>query len=217
MNGQNNVIKYFERTDCPSIYSVSECEYYMKMWYMRWMNVDFSNKDVLAVGCGDGGLERLVLDSFDVKSMTLVDASKTCVENAKRKCFDAEVFLADLLSNNPVPTSKKFDIIYSFDVMQYIPARNIIDVQIKLLDCLKDSGTIYHFGIPERKRRWLIRMDNWFTSHSLKNVFFPKDFVDGCSHWLKKKDFYSDAYKIMYFTPSLRLERFDVKIQKLGK
>jgi predicted TPR repeat methyltransferase len=215
MNGQNDVISYFERTDCPSIYSVSECEYHIKMWYMRWMNLDFADKDVLVVGCGDGCLERLILDSCNIKSLTLLDASKTCIESAKGKCPEADIIYHDLKANEPIPTNRKFDIIYSFDVMQYIPAKNIVGIQIKLLDKLKNSGSIYHFGIPEKKRRWITRLDNWFTSGSIKNFFFSKDFVDGCSHWLRKKDFYDKSYKVTYFTPSLRLERFDVRIQKI--
>jgi len=214
MNGLSDVVKYFERPDCPSIYSVSECEYHIKLWYMRWMNIDFTDKDVLAVGCGDGCLERLILDSFRVKSLTLLDASKTCVENAKSNCPEADVMYQDLITQEPIPTEKTFDIIYSFDVMQYIPADSIIHVQKKLLDRLNDYGEIYHFGVPEKKRRWMIRLDNWFTSGKIRNFFFSQDFIDGCSHWLKKKDFYSESYKVMYFTPSLRLERFDVKIQK---
>lgn len=213
-NGQRDRVEFFEESDCVSVKMISESENHMRLWYMCWQGIDFTAKDILVLGCGNGNLERLLLDSFKVNSITLMDASKTFIEIAQKRCVEAKVLCADLLTFDLDVFDKKYDIIYSFDVMQYVPVKHIIDVQNRLLKCLTDTGAIYHFGVPEKKRKWLFRIERWLTTGNFWQLFHTNDFVDKFSHWLMKKDFYSDGYSISFVSPSFRFERFDVQIKK---
>lgn len=55
------------------------------------------------------------------------------------------------ISNIP----KKYDYVFSFSFLQYIPAKDIGYLQSRIQDLLCDNAVIVHFSIPD-KRFWLV-------------------------------------------------------------
>jgi len=78
---------------------------------------------LLDLGCGDGNksyiFEKL---GFDV---TGIDASSTCIEQAKNKCPTSHFVCKKLQDKLPFPDNT-FDVIFSFSVFQYIDHESIL-------------------------------------------------------------------------------------------
>ena len=78
-------------------------------------------KDVLEVGCGDGFNSRIVKQN--VKNLTISDAEiifKDYFEKIKVKKWKTNFIINDFLNSK---INKKFDAIYSLDVLEHIPKK----------------------------------------------------------------------------------------------
>lgn len=206
--------EYFERKDCSAINLLRDTEYEIKLSYLKQVIGDFENKDILVLGCGNGKLERKLLDLYNVNSITLVDASKRYIRQAKSNCNEANCICTEFNKIDKRTFMRRFDIIYSFDVMQYLQSSEIKRLQLVLIYYLRGNGRIFHMGIPEKKRRFIYRIEQCITEHSLEKMVYPHDFIDNYSRWVEKKEFISERYNTLFLTPSLKFERFDVIISK---
>lgn len=214
MNNIESREEYFEDLNCSAIKSVMDVEYEIKFSYMKRIIQTFDNLDILVIGCGDGRLEKLLTDAHKVKSITLVDASRYCILQAQNRCNIADCICIDIAKINRHTFKHQYDIIYSFDVMQYLQPKEIRLLNSALIYYLRKDGHIYHFGVPEKKRKMLYRIEQCMTEHSIRKIIFPSDFIDKHSRWIEKKEFVSKRYNYTFLTPSLRFERFDVIISK---
>lgn len=206
---------YFEMEDCPSICMMSDYEYDGILAYLQWQGISFEKKDILSIGCGNGILEKKIMEKFDVGRFVLTDASEKLLKKAAFNCPHAEFFQFDCnkIKENNILGKQKFDIIYSVGVMQYLTDKVIKTLNSTMCKLLNKNGIIYHASIPDYRRRWLHRLDRAFIWHDYKRALPKYDFVDSYSRWIKPISFESNEYKTVYVTPSFRPERFDVIIK----
>jgi len=95
------------------------------------------NSSVLDIGCGPG----LYLKDFDKnKSLFGIDLNEKMLELAKRNSLNASLVKGDFLSYN---FDRKFNLIYSVGMLQYIPMSKIDSFIKKIYDSLEKDGILF--------------------------------------------------------------------------
>lgn len=102
---------------------------------------------VLDAGCGTGRYLRAFHECFPDRHYFGFDFSRQTVENYCRKQdIGAKFAVGDLLKSNPWP-GKRFDLVYSITVLQYIdPVR--IDQVIRHFSHAQEHGSILYLCFP---------------------------------------------------------------------
>lgn len=75
--------------------------------------------DVLEIGCGDASMSPIVLQC--ARSLTCIDADKKMIDHARK--YTNSAFKIEFLTANLAKSflNKKFDVIFSLDVLEHIP------------------------------------------------------------------------------------------------
>lgn len=123
----------------------------------------------------------------------------------------------DLRKFNSIDFKESYDLIYSFSVLQYLSDDEIIKLNKELLKLINDDGIIYHFDIPDRRKKYISRFNKKINlDGNIFNITNKKmDFKDKYSRWISMglfKDIRNADATIIY--PSFRFDRFEVKINK---
>lgn len=205
--------EYFGLSDCPSVLKVSEADIAGMSLHIIGAGVDLDGRRILSVGCGDGRIDAELLRHFTPSRVVLSDFSGKFLEDAGKRIPGAELFLSDAESL-PDGLSGEFDVIYSVNMAQYLTAPQIMKMNISLSKSLSEGGKIYHFGIPDSRRRFLFRINNAIVMKNAKYLLPRCDFIDSFSFWHRRNTFRAEGFTSHFLTPSFRWERFDAVLEK---
>jgi len=102
-------------------------------------------KNVLEVGCGDAFASRIVLQ--EVKKLTVSDFDPIFIRDILSR--NSNKWKLDTLNNDFVakPVNKKYDGIYSLDVLEHIEKKNEKKFISNIVSSLENSGVLI-FGMP---------------------------------------------------------------------
>ena len=103
-------------------------------------------KNVLEVGCADGWPSRIVRQN--VHKLTAIDFDPTFIKIAQRnnnKKFKIDFHVHDITKNSF--GNKRFDAIYSLDVLEHIPKKVETSFIKNIIKSLNNSGTLI-IGVP---------------------------------------------------------------------
>lgn len=106
--------------------------------------VDVRGKQVLDIGCGVGGIDVLLINTFGAAHVTAVDVEAPLVAKAKQtaqRAGLAEQITVELVTPGPLPFAQaRFDVVFSKDSMIHIQDKAQIYAEIKRV--LKPSGRL---------------------------------------------------------------------------
>lgn len=102
-------------------------------------------KNVLEVGCGDAFASRIVLQ--EVKKLTVSDFDPIFIKDILSR--NSNKWKLDALNNDFVakPVNKKYDGIYSLDVLEHIEKKNEKKFISNIVSSLENNGVLI-FGMP---------------------------------------------------------------------
>lgn len=92
--------------------------------------VDLKGRRVLDIGCGLGGIDRLIAENFSVAEVVGIDVEKSLIEEANRK--NAGKAVADrvrfeLVEPGPLPfPDASFDVVFSKDSILHVPDKDAL-------------------------------------------------------------------------------------------
>ncbi|MBR2734148.1 MAG: class I SAM-dependent methyltransferase [Selenomonadaceae bacterium] len=182
-----SLAEYFEQVDCPAVENLSASEVAGICLHIQ-SRVEIDGRKVLSLGCGDGRIEAALFDVARPKILTGVDISERHLKIARRRIFVAQYLTADELKN----------------------------LHAKLFDVLAADGKIFHFNVPDKRRKFLYRINNAVVMEDWKYLLPSRDFIDEFSRWHARSSFRAAGYRTKFFTPSYCLERFDALLQKIS-
>lgn len=138
------------------------------------LNMNFTaNDSILSMGCGDGILDKMLVDKFSIEKIYGFDFSKQKIRQAKNNnpigVYWVQSFMDDIKFN-------KYDInkMYSFSVMQYCPSESIYDFFKNQIEfAVKQNNNeviIYHGDVPDKNLA-----HNWYHMYRKDIVEKYKD------------------------------------------
>lgn len=214
MNGLDDAASYFNNINCPSVIKQTEYEIQRKIAYIKKFITTDSNR-ILVIGCGDGSIEYELNEKFHFNEICLVDFSPHLLYSAKKKIPNASVLLCDL-REELIHIKGEYDLIYSANVMQYLKESQIQKLNESLIRNLSCRGRLIHFNIPDKRRRFLYRINNSIIFNNIKYLSCKYDFIDIYSRWCNRSEFLMKGnWKTTFVTPSFDWERFDAIIERL--
>lgn len=104
-------------------------------------------KNVLEIGCGNGGVTRLIAQKTKGKIVG-IDISETTIKAAKdnlKQFSNVELFAVDLFD---FKTNQQFDFILLLDVLEHIPFSQHDGIIQRISELLEENGTVF-IHIPE--------------------------------------------------------------------
>ena len=113
------------------------------------MRLDFSDNEILDVGCGTGFYVGLWKNQIGVGHITGIDITNIAIENLKGKFPDAEFYRADVSSDADIAFligTKEFDVVSAFDVLFHIVDDNRYEKAIKNIHSMLKSNGIFVFS-----------------------------------------------------------------------
>jgi 2-polyprenyl-3-methyl-5-hydroxy-6-metoxy-1,4-benzoquinol methylase len=113
------------------------------------MHLDFSDLDILDVGCGTGFYVGLWKNQIGVRHITGTDITNIAIENLKVRFPDAEFYRADVSSDADIAfllRTKEFDVISAFDVLFHIVDDNRYEKAIKNIHSMLKPNGIFVFS-----------------------------------------------------------------------
>ena len=213
-NAALNLEKYFEQDDCPAVKNLSEAQVKGICLHVQ-SRVVLDELKVLSLGCGDGRMEEILLTHSRPKSLTCVDISERNLQIARRRLPEAEFICADL-RNFSASSLGTYDLILAVSVAQYLTAAELKKLHEKLFHILETGGKIFHFNIPDKRRKFLYRLNNAVVMEDWKYLLPSRDFIDEFSLWHDRKSFRAEGFTTKFFTPSYCWERFDALLKKIS-
>lgn len=113
------------------------------------MWLDFSDKEILDVGCGTGFYVGLWKNEIGVRHITGIDMTNIAIENLKEKFPDAEFYRSDVSNDADLAfliRTKEFDVVSAFDVLFHIVDDNRYEKAIKNIHSMLKSNGIFVFS-----------------------------------------------------------------------
>lgn len=102
-------------------------------------------RDVLEIGCGDAWASRIVKQT--VKNLTVSDFDTIFIDDAKKR-YDPDWPLTYLVHDmTKAPTKKKYDALYSVDVLEHIAPKDENKFLLNICNSLNQNGVAI-IGIP---------------------------------------------------------------------
>lgn len=108
---------------------------------------------MLDLGCGDGLIMRAMLFLRPDLHIDAIELSPKLTELAKINNPKSEIICGNVMGMDLTNIPKKYNYIFSFSFLQYIPAKEIIQLQSRMQDLLFDKGMIVHCSIPDKRFR----------------------------------------------------------------
>jgi 2-polyprenyl-3-methyl-5-hydroxy-6-metoxy-1,4-benzoquinol methylase len=108
---------------------------------------------MLDLGCGDGLMMQAMLMLRPDLHIDGIELSPKLTELAKISNPESEIWCGNIMDVDKINIPKKYDYIFSFSFLQYIPAKNIGQLQSLIQDLLVDNGVIVHCSIPDKRFR----------------------------------------------------------------
>lgn len=116
-----------------------------------------SNSKVLEIGCGNGGVTKLIANKNPTGKITAVDISQECISAAKdnlKKFNHIDYIISDM---SDFQSDTKFDIVILPDVLEHIPIEFHDNLFRVINDLLEEKGFVF-INIPEPKfLEWLTK------------------------------------------------------------
>jgi 2-polyprenyl-3-methyl-5-hydroxy-6-metoxy-1,4-benzoquinol methylase len=116
---------------------------------IKSMQLDFSDKQILDIGCGTGFYVGLWKNQIGVRHITGIDITNIAIENLKGKFPDAEFHRADISSDEDIAfliRTKEFDVVSAFDVLFHIVDDNRYEKAIKNIHSMLKPKGIFVFS-----------------------------------------------------------------------
>jgi 2-polyprenyl-3-methyl-5-hydroxy-6-metoxy-1,4-benzoquinol methylase len=143
-----------------------------------------SKLDILDFGCGDALIAEKI--SQNVAGIKICDITDAYLSSDRRENFDF-CLVDDLLTKY---SKQKFDVIYSFGVIQYLNVPNYEQVMLSLRHLLKPDGFIIHCNILDRHKMFeyyhrptsLKKMLKFIVSGGIRSYLTNQIWNDG-SRW----------------------------------
>ena len=82
-----------------------------------------------------------------------IELSPKLTELAKINNPESEILCGNIMKMEITNIPKKYDYVFSFSFLQYIPAGDIDHLQSRIQDLLFDNGFIVHCSIPDKRFR----------------------------------------------------------------
>ncbi|MGB7953814.1 MAG: class I SAM-dependent methyltransferase [Candidatus Nitrosopolaris sp.] len=117
--------------------------------WIKSMRLDFSDKDILDVGCGTGFYVGLWKNQIGVRHITGIDITNIAIEKLKGKFQDAEFYRADVSSDADIAfliRTKEFDVVSAFDVLFHIVDDNRYQKALKNIHSMLKPNGIFVFS-----------------------------------------------------------------------
>jgi len=108
---------------------------------------------MLDVGCGDGLMMHAMLMLRPDLHIDGIELSPKLTERAKINNPESEILCGNIMGMDISNIPKKYDYVFSFSFLQYIPAKDIGYLQSRIQDLLCDNGVIVHCSIPDKRFR----------------------------------------------------------------
>ncbi|MBE8952575.1 MAG: class I SAM-dependent methyltransferase [Quinella sp. 1Q7] len=209
-----SLAEYFEQVDCPAVENLSASAVAGICLHIQ-SRVEIDGRKVLSLGCGDGRIEAALFDVARPKILTGIDISERHLKIARRRLPEAEFIQADLRNFSAAPFGT-YDLVLAISVAQYLTADELKNLHAKLFDVLAADGKIFYFNVPDKRRKFLYRINNAVVMEDWKYLLPSRDFIDEFSRWHARSSFRAAGYRTKFFTPSYCWERFDALLQKIS-
>lgn len=206
--------KYFNQAECPAVENLSAVELKGICLHVQ-SRIKIDGLKVLSLGCGDGRIEETLLENSSPKSLTCADISERHLEIVRRRLPEVEIIQTDLRSFS-AEIFGTYDLILAISLAQYLTADELKNLHEKFFEHLTADGKIFHFNVPDKRRRFLYRLNNAVVMEDWKYLLPSRDFIDDLSLWHDRKTFRAASYSTKFFTPSYHWERFDALLQKIS-
>tara|TARA_B100001093_G_scaffold512934_2_gene583815 strand:+ start:17743 stop:18441 length:699 start_codon:yes stop_codon:yes gene_type:complete len=108
---------------------------------------------MLDVGCGDGLMLQAMLMLRPDLHIDGIELSPKLTELAKINNSESEIFCGNMMELDLINIPQKYDYVFSFSFLQYIPAKDIGHLQSRIQNLLVDNGVIVHCSIPDKRFR----------------------------------------------------------------
>ncbi len=120
---------------------------YVFLHKMKSMNNNFSNLDVLDIGCGTGFYIEL-WNKLNTRTISGIDITNVAVNNLKNKYPDKTFYRVDISNKHDIENLdiKKYDIISAFDMLFHIVDDKKYDMAIKNIYSLLKPNGIFIFS-----------------------------------------------------------------------
>lgn len=211
----DRVKNYFSLTDCPAVENLSRTEVVGIALHVC-SRIEIDGLEVLSLGCGDARIEEALLASARPKNLTCVDISERNLKIARRRLPEVEFVQADL-RNFSANSFGTYDLILAISVAQYLKEDELKNLHEKFFEHLRVGGKIFHFNVPDKRRRFLFRLNNAVVMEDWKFLLPSRDFIDEFSCWHERKSFRAVGFATKFFTPSYHWERFDALLEKIPR
>lgn len=210
-----NVKQYFENSNCCSI-ETSELDDIEAITRYIKNNISFlETSNILVLGCGDGSKERSIFIKSNSVNIYLNDFSRTLIKQAQINNPNAVCICSDISDISEKVGDKKFDLIYSYSVLQYFKKRDIKKINVSLFSMLNPNGQIIHLNVPDKRRKIIYRLNKAIVMKNIKYIFPGNDFTDEFSYWVSPRSFEKiKKSTITFVTPSYDWERYNVIIKR---
>jgi len=116
---------------------------------IKSMKLDFSDKEILDIGCGTGFYVGLWKNQIGVRHITGIDITNIAIENLKGKFPDAEFYRTDISSDEDSASlirTKEFDVVSAFDVLFHIVDDDRYEKAIKNIHSMLKPKGIFVFS-----------------------------------------------------------------------
>jgi len=124
-------------------------------------------KNILELGCGNGRLTKQIAMLPNWKKFVAVDLSENLLEIAKEETKDFSIEY-HCMNINDFPTSEKFDLVFSCEVIQHINPSHVIDSLKKILS-LSNNKVILVETYDDTKIG--TSKDEYFFIHDYEEIF----------------------------------------------
>ena len=108
---------------------------------------------ILDLGCGDGLMMQAMLMLRPDLHIDGIELSPELTKLAKINNPESEILCGNIMKMDITNIPKKYDYVFSFSFLQYIPAEDIGQLQSRIKDFLFDKGVIVHCSIPDKRFR----------------------------------------------------------------
>ena len=108
---------------------------------------------MLDIGCGDGVMIHAMLMLRPDLYIDGIELSPKLTELAKINNPESEILCGNIMGMDISNIPKKYDYVFSFSFLQYIPAKDIAHLQSRIQDFVLNNGVIVHCSIPDKRFR----------------------------------------------------------------